>query len=729
MLDRILSDNHFPNLPDEILMNIFSFLGPHALTNFAQVNSSFKSLAFDNSFWKAKFAKHFPHVFHSVVKDKSKQSSINWFYAFNQAYVRQYKELSKEGKKLFSFVKEGDLAGLKTANFADLYLLVDANGFSPLDWAIKLKQQHILDYIYQTISELEYTNEDNQGHVDAIKKGSKGRTLLHWAILCNQSKEVIEELILKGADINAVQGDGCTPLHLAAEHGYDQFVEILLNLSADTTIKSNDQKTPIEMAFENKHIQVVNALLKTDVSQSQLNYFLFLAAKYGQSDVVKELIARGASVQCTDSQYSPINIAAQNGYLDVVKILIAQDVSIVNETFYGHFPLFSAAKNGHAEIVNFLLANGAQSNQTNRGLSSLMAAAEHGHTSVVKILIKNGAKVNPSATDHLRITPLYLAAKNGHYKIVKLLIAAKAKVDLTHPCEQPNTPLYIASANNHLEVVKALIAGGAKPYQTFFIRMFSLQKDTPLYIAAKNGNVEIVKFLLANGADVNASRYGYDKATALHAAAENGHVEVIGQLLDHGACIEASLSHTTFHKKTPLYLAAEHGHLSAVKTLLENGANPNKMCPLKNNNGGRDNEGHWWFDFYNRPLHIAALNGHDEVTNVLIKHGAKVQSYDMDLYTHFYIDANLPLVLKKQNLDNYLEQTNQRTDDHYHHTFNFFGSKINFRFFGSCSAGEKRAAAVALKSVINGEADKSTLDKHQRALRQGRLKSISRGLY
>ena len=43
---------------------------------------------------------------------------------------------------------------------------------------------------------------------------------------------MVEDLVAKGSDVNAVKADGCTPLHIAAAHGRTAAVRKLIGLGA-----------------------------------------------------------------------------------------------------------------------------------------------------------------------------------------------------------------------------------------------------------------------------------------------------------------------------------------------------------------------------------------------------------------------------------------------------------------------------------------------------------------
>ena len=74
------------------------------------------------------------------------------------------------------------------------------------------------------------------------------------------SLQIADVLLKHGADVNASQSGGWTPLHEAASRGDNDMVKLLIQYGADKQVRNEDGITPLDMAQKGGHESVIAML-------------------------------------------------------------------------------------------------------------------------------------------------------------------------------------------------------------------------------------------------------------------------------------------------------------------------------------------------------------------------------------------------------------------------------------------------------------------------------------
>ena len=96
--------------------------------------------------------------------------------------------------------------------------------------------------------------------VQAWAENSHRNQPLHAAIAGRCEFSVVTALIDARANVNAKDGGGFTPLHLAAFRGDPYVTETLLACGADVRLRTDSRKTALDLADEGGHVEVARRL-------------------------------------------------------------------------------------------------------------------------------------------------------------------------------------------------------------------------------------------------------------------------------------------------------------------------------------------------------------------------------------------------------------------------------------------------------------------------------------
>jgi ankyrin repeat protein len=201
------------------------------------------------------------------------------------------------------------------------------------------------------------------------------------------------------ADIAAYRG-----LHAAAAKGDAAGIETLVKAGAALEARDGGGRTPLHVAVHLK-----------------------------QADAARALLRLGADANALDAQaYDIVTIASVADDVAMLKLSLEGGCKATNITspYYGT-ALIAAAHLGHDEVVRMLIAARAPLDHVNNlgwtGLIESIVLGNGGerHTATLKALVEAGANVN--IADRSGATPLTLAKGRGYAAMVTILENAGAR--------------------------------------------------------------------------------------------------------------------------------------------------------------------------------------------------------------------------------------------------------------------------------------------------------------
>lgn len=199
----------------------------------------------------------------------------------------------------------------------------------------------------------------------------------------------VKQCLEKGADVEAVHENGCTPLQMAASCGYEEIVRLLINWDADMNHFSFGQPTALGRAAAIGHGELVQLLLENGAQVNRGGQKpLSKAVEAGCEDIVQVLLACGAGIDLMDVDGSTaLGNAVKNGRVALAQLLLDNGANVSKSlNGEGRQPLYDAVEMGYVDMVRLLLAYRADPRmKTRQGASALSLAASMNRRDVLGV--------------------------------------------------------------------------------------------------------------------------------------------------------------------------------------------------------------------------------------------------------------------------------------------------------------------------------------------------------
>jgi ankyrin repeat protein len=479
-----------------------------------------------------------------------------------------------------------------------------------------------------------------------------GDTPLHCASE-NRRPKIAQLLLGHGANAHSVNFRGCNPLHQMSPDVINEIdpqdvcrvTKLLLELGVDVDVLDENHETP-----------------------------LHISSSLGLLENTSLLLDRGAKVDAKNIHgQTPLHVISRselysNDNANTAQLLLKHGVDVNMQDKHQETPLHYASSRGNINIALALLDHGADANAQNaHGQTPLHRVSQSSNPGdyphLALLILKHGADVD--ARDKNQATPLHFASYKSNLETTRVLLDHGANIHAKDIHGQ--TPLHIASQGakkypkleqSEPGLVELLLSQGAD------VNARDDEQATPFLLACFCLKPATAEKLLKNGADIHAvagrgrnawhilsrnrsysdwnkdwkplgdlllgnglGMCGRDKdeRTPLHLACYYGQLGVAEMLLEHGAEVNAAdfRGHNPLHQVTlgnydyqgfdmkPWDQKNHPGKvLRLAERLLESGADVN----AQNKEHGET------------PLHLASLLRLHEMARILLKHSADVNA-------------------------------------------------------------------------------------------------------
>jgi len=362
------------------------------------------------------------------------------------------------------------------------------------------------------------------GEVDVNATDDDGRTPLHYAAELNDA-QLTSFLISIGANVNARDHSMQSPLGIAIGYVDTAVAKLLVDAGADIHLRIKDTITTAAFALDRGPTIFRSILTSSNIETVDSNNMtvLHLAAFAGNTEAVQNILAISTSSTLINKNDKANRNALDYAlarpdsleHMQIAERLVLLG-SYSNSTVFDYFgpaarsanynirrreglaPIHYAVMNSYIGLITFLLEKNIDINiKSLSGATALHEAVRIGNIQIIKMLLDANADVN--ARDANNNTPLHTGTPPaGHKEIITLLLEKEADPNLRD--DHGDTPLHVTiTLNRPLDVIQTLLDGNSD------VHIRNIQGKTPLYIAVQENRSSLIPALLTAGSEVFAS--------------------------------------------------------------------------------------------------------------------------------------------------------------------------------------------------------------------------------
>ena len=381
--------------------------------------------------------------------------------------------------------------------------IADHNGSTPLQIATRRNQLSAVEVLLRCAK---------CSREDIVKSIQGSPYLLHSAIHADRDQLFSMLIEIKECDINGVNNDQQTPLHIAYTVSNVEYVEILTQQpNCDMNIQDINGDTALHMA-------ACSALHSSEMIECILK-----AWDRCDPNIINK------------QGHSPLHIADKNRrFRSVEMFLNCSNCNPNIEDLNGNSALhLTIDEMSVSDIESFLFCDTFDINiQNKQGDTPLHIAVKQGASIAVIETLVHQVHCNVSIANNEGMTPLHVSVNKERLKVANIMIKKCNPKDIKKLAnEDTSNVLYKAVLENYLDLVQALL-----PFQSDKVNLrynYPGPVETLLHAACRNGHPLMTEMLLKERADIQATdRYG---DVPLHKACAKGNTEVVELLLKNNA--------------------------------------------------------------------------------------------------------------------------------------------------------------------------------------------------
>lgn len=311
--------------------------------------------------------------------------------------------------------------------------------------------------------------QQGEGGDEAKDKASPLHLCAQWGLV-----KVLQNLIDHGANVNALDAENKSPLHVAIENQNEEIISILLcHPGIDLKVRDKSSNTPFAAALTIRNHRAAQRILDrlpnaAEQMDSRGRNFLHLAIMKDDLESVLFLLAIQVDVNSRvhdANQSTPLHLAAASRNEMITRNLILAEARINERDSMQKTPLHVAAERGNLSAVSALLQNGSDYDAVDgEGNNALHIAVRCGYLPIVRELLTESS-INAEIVNNKGRNPLHELCRTGEDNnaaaICELFIESMPKYPINAPDMDGNTPLLLAFMRGQAPLCKVLVKNGA----------------------------------------------------------------------------------------------------------------------------------------------------------------------------------------------------------------------------------------------------------------------------
>ena len=297
----------------------------------------------------------------------------------------------------------------------------DSDGETALHTAAVNCNLEVVKYLVEQGADLYCQNKD-------------GSTALELAVSYSSKCDLAKYLFEQSADVNSkINFQALLPVALAQDDDYH--IKYFVKHGANVNEMDTNGDTPLHLAILSNNLHIVKYLVENGSDVNGRNAVgqtaLHLSASQGEFEIFRYLVKNGSNVNGRDADGNTVlHTAVVNSCLDIVMHLVEQGANVNSKNNNGKTILHVAEESNVLGILKYLIQQGADISKKSMvddhslGINILKMAIVQNSVDLAKVLIEKNVNVKNSGeflVKGRRMNFLEWSIHLGHEKITALL--------------------------------------------------------------------------------------------------------------------------------------------------------------------------------------------------------------------------------------------------------------------------------------------------------------------